>query len=449
MGFRRTTSTPYFLDEEVRISGLSHDGRGIARYQGKTVFVDGALPDETVRVQVLEDKRRFMNARVKTVVASSPDRCEPVCHHFKQCGGCSLQYSTHDAQLNNKQKIVVDQLQRFARIPTVHLDDALKSEPFGYRHRSRLSIRWQKGQLRLGFREKASKAICDIDECPILAEPLQALPALLRALLPTLKGRESISHAELLLSHSDRGILLRHIRPLSEADRQLLKDFCKENGLFMYLQPAPDIIEPCYPNDGSDIPLFYSLDFPADYPLDNGRLHLHFRPQDFTQVNRRVNQAMVEQAMDWLSLSGHENVLDLFCGIGNFSLPIALQAGYVCGVEGSQASVEQASHNARINGINNAEFFCTDLAQAFDQHPWAKKQYDIVVLDPPRAGADFMIDHLANLLLDQLLYISCNPATLARDAGALLVKGYQLSRLSVIDMFPQTAHVETMALFTR
>ncbi len=438
---KRTSFTPFVLEEDVRIEGLSHDGRGIARHRGKTLFVDGALPDETVRVQVLEDKRRFMNARVSAVVDASAERCEPLCRHFKQCGGCSLQYNTHDAQLKNKQSIVIDQLQRFAKVCPESIDEPLRSAPYGYRHRSRLSMRWKKGQLLMGFREKGSNAICQISECPVLAEPLQNMPALLRTYLPTLKGREAISHAELFQLSDSRGVLLRHIRPLSETDRASLRVFAETHQLFIFLQSDADRIERLYPEDSSE--------FSMHYPLPSEQLVMHFRPQDFTQVNWQVNQAMVDQAIQWLQPAKTDRVLDLFCGIGNFSLAFARHGATVVGVEGSQRSVDQAKVNAKANDIENAEFFCADLSAAFDHQLWAKESYDIVLLDPPRAGADFMIDHLVGLLPERLLYISCNPATLARDAGSLSGHGYRLQRLSVMDMFPQTTHVESMALFVR
>lgn len=444
MRFKRATSNPFFLNEDVRIDGLSHDGRGVGRYHGKTLFVDGALPGETVRVQVLEDKRRFMNARVKEVLSVSPLRCEPVCSHFRQCGGCSLQYWSHEGQLDSKQHIVLDQLRRFTRVVPEHIEEPLVSPSYGYRYRCRFAMRWRKGRLSLGFREKGSNTICEIDECPILAEPLQAMPLLLKSFLPTLKGRESISHGECFLAEQGRGLLLRHIRPLSEEDQTLLKAFASAHQLFLYMQGSPEnirLLYPAMPDEGAPVALHYSL--------PESGVKLYFRPQDFTQVNRVINQAMVEQALQWLTPTTSDKVLDLFCGLGNFSLPLAKKSGHVTGVEGSQSSVEQAKRNADLNGLSNVSFYCADLSSDFTGESWAKEHYDIVVLDPPRAGADFMIEQLACLLPDRLLYISCNPATLARDAGSLVAYGFKLERLCVMDMFPQTAHVESMALFIR
>ena len=444
MRFKRATSTPFFLNEDVRIDGLSHDGRGIARHHGQTLFIDGALPGETVRVQVLEDKRRFMNARVKEVLSASSERCEPACRHFHRCGGCNLQYWSHAGQLEGKQQIVLDQLRRFANVVPEHVEDPLISPPYGYRYRCRFAIRWRKGRLSLGFREKGSNTICEINECPVLAEPLQEMPLLLKSFLPTLKGCEGISHAECFLAEQGRGLLLRNIRPLSEEDRALLKEFAATHQLFLYLQDSPGSIRVLYPHMPDE-----DVSVALNYFLPGSGVKLYFRPQDFTQVNWVINQTMVEQALQWLTPKTSDKVLDLFCGLGNFSLPLAKKSGHVTGVEGSQNSVEQATRNADLNGLNNVSFYCADLSSDFTSESWAKEHYDIVVLDPPRAGADFMIEQLASLLPDRLLYISCNPATLARDAGSLASYGFKLERLCVMDMFPQTAHVESMALFIR
>ena len=436
MGVKRAGSAAFFLNDDVSVDGFSHDGRGIARYKGKTLFVDGALPGETVRVQVLEDKRRFMNARATQVLASSSERCTPACRYFDRCGGCSLQYWSHDGQLAGKEQIVLDQLRRFAGVTPLEVAKPLMSPSYGYRYRCRFALRWHKGQLQFGLRQKASNAICEIDDCPVLAESLREIPRLLPALLLTLTAREAISHAECFLADNGRGVLLRHLRPLGNDDRQRLLDFAVNHKLFLYLQGSPEHIERLSADANE---MHYGL----------GDLKLYFRPQDFTQVNWLINQAMVEQAMDWLTPKPTDRMLDLFCGLGNFSLPMARRCHHVTGVEGSRSSVDQASKNAAVNGLDNVSFHCANLAGDFAGQPWAQERYDMLLLDPPRAGADFMITRLAGLLPQRLLYISCNPATLARDTQALAAQGYKLLRLGVMDMFPQTAHVESMALFTR
>lgn len=436
MGFKRAGGAALSLNDDVIVDGLSHDGRGIARHKGKTLFVAGALPGETVRVRVLEDKRRFMNTQTVQVLSPSPERCQPACRYFDQCGGCSLQYWSHDGQLASKEQIVLDQLRRFASVAPQQMASPLVSPPYGYRYRCRFALRWHKGKLQFGLRQKASNAICDIDDCPVLAEPLQEIPRLLKSLLPTLTAREAISHAESFLADNGRAVLLRHLQPLGKDDRQRLLDFALTHKLFLYLQGNPESIELLTPAVNG---LYYGL----------GDLKLYFRPQDFTQVNRLINLKMVEQAQDWLALKPTDKVLDLFCGLGNFSLPMARRCHHVTGIEGSQSSVDQARKNAKANGLDNVSFHCTNLAGDFARQPWTQERYDIALLDPPRAGADFVIAQLAGSLPPHLLYISCNPATLARDTKALVAQGYKLHRLGVIDMFPQTAHVESMALFTR
>ena len=436
---------------EVLVTGLSHDGRGLARTQaalvsrsrdnqGKTIFIDGALPGETVRVRVLEDRRRFINARAQTIIASSKERVEPPCRHFRQCGGCSLQYWSHEGQLHGKQDIALDQLRRFSSLTPDEVAPPLVSEPYGYRHRARLAIRWQKGGLALGFREKQSQAVCSIRECPVLAEPLQELPGLLRERLPQLKKREAVSHAELFLADNGRGVLLRHIRPLLDTDSDLLRQFAEQHQLRLYLQSAPDYVH-CLYSPVEDQWLYNQI---PEFDLN-----LQFRPLDFTQVNWAINRKMVSQALEWLQPDSSDRVLDLFCGLGNFSLALARKVHSVTGVEGSEGAVERATYNASINGLENCDFHQADLSALAKSKEWFGREYDALLLDPPRTGAIEIIEQMADRLPNRVLYISCNPATLARDAGALKELGFNLIRLGVMDMFPQTAHVESMALFVR
>ena len=429
---------------EVLVHGLSHDGRGIARLQGKTLFVEGGLPGEQVSVLLTEDRRRYSSGRVINVESASDERVPPPCRHFKVCGGCSLQYWSHEGQLQGKQSIVLDQLQRFSSLTPAEIAEPLASQPYGYRYRARLSILWKKGRLSLGFREKQSKQIVDIRECPVLAEPLQPLPEQLRALLPELKQRESISHAELFLADSGRAILLRHIRALPPADLNRLEAFAREQQLYLYLM-----------GDEKHISCLYSpLDDPwLYYRIAELDLRFQFRPTDFTQVNWPINCQMVTQALDWLDLKPQDQVLDLFCGLGNFSLAMARKAATVIGVEGSADAVERAAFNADLNGLTNSQFYQADLCALIkgdkSGEDWLHHNYDAMLLDPPRTGAIEIIEQMEGHIPERLLYISCNPATLARDAGALAQQGFELVRLGVMDMFPQTGHVESMALFKK
>ena len=431
---------------EVLVTGLSHDGRGLARTnlspreQGKTLFIDGALPGETVSVRVIEDRRRFINARVQTIVEASEQRVDPPCKHFKQCGGCSLQYWSHEGQLAGKQDIVLDQLRRFSSLAPEEVARPLVSEPYGYRHRARLSIKWQKGGLALGFREKQSKAICSISECPVLAQSLQPLPDQLRELLPQLQKHQAVTHAELFDADSGRALLLRHIRPLTDKDAEKLRAFAHQEQLHLYLQ-----------GDSASVHCLYQ---PGDEQWLYNRipefdLKLQFRPTDFTQVNWAINRKMVAQAVEWLQPTGSDRVLDLFCGLGNFSLALARHVKTVTGVEGSEGAVERATFNADLNGLENCDFHQADLSALAKSREWFNRDYDVLLLDPPRTGAIEIIEQMAQTMPDRVLYISCNPATLARDAGALAEQGFKLIKLGVMDMFPQTSHVESMGLFIR
>ena len=430
---------------EVLVTGLSHDGRGLARTgQGKTVFVDGALPGETVRVQVLEDRRRFINTRVQNILHASKERVESPCKHFKQCGGCSLQYWSHDGQLTGKQAIVLDQLKRFSSLEPELIADPLVSKPYGYRHRARLSIRWKKGRMAFGFREKESSAICSITECPVLTQSLQPIPNQLREVFARLKKPHVISHVELFDADNGQAVLLRHIRSLLPEDERLLSEFAAQKHYHLYLQGDSEAIR-ClnsYDHESSDDPWMV-------YRIPELNLTFRFEPADFTQVNASINRRMVCQAVEWLQLTHSDQVLDLFCGLGNFSLALAQQARQVTGVEGSEQAVRQARYNAGINGLENCDFYRADLSANVQSQDWYQRRYDALLLDPPRTGAIELIEQMAQNLPDRVLYISCNPATLARDAGALSQQGFRLQKLGVMDMFPQTAHIESMGLFVR
>lgn len=439
MRFSRTSSQHHQV-EEVQITGLSHDGRGLARHQGRTVFVEGALEQEQVSLQVLRVHRKFIEARVRTVHSASAERCQPPCPYFGRCGGCSLQYWRHDGQLQGKQRIVQDQLRRFAGMVADEIAEPLRSEPYGYRHRCRLAMRWHRGQLQLGFRQMQSQAICDIQACQVLAPALQDLPELLRTLLLSLTAGPSISHGELFLAEQARAVLLRHIRPLETQDLARLQAWGKAHQLHLYLQDNNRQISCLHDINGRQR-LYYSL--------PEAGLKMAFQPGEFTQVNQPVNQAMVAQAVQWLDVGENDRILDLYCGLGNFSLALARRAKQVTGVEGGAAAVARAKENAHINQLSNCTFLVANLDGDVTDQPWACQHYDGVVLDPPRAGAQGVIEALAGTWPDRVLYISCNPATLARDAGLLKARGFRLQRLGVMDMFPQTAHIESMTLFVR
>lgn len=435
--------------ESMVILRLSPEGRGVGRTaEGKTVFVEGALPNERVTYKVRFTRSRYDEAVLDKVLKPSPQRQEPKCEHYGVCGGCNLQHLEIQAQVTFKQALVAEVMQQ----PEGTLPAVIKSQPFAYRRKARLGVKWRKdGRLLLGFREKSSSFITNIIHCPILTPKLQPLLPALQEFLPRLEGKKHLGHIELIEGENQIGVLVRLLRPLARLtnnDQRFWKTWAKAQGIVLLLQDENG---------------FHCLDAETEANLDNQHTPslfsytlkdqtLFFAGNDFVQVNALVNEQMVQQALSWLDLQGNEKVLDLFCGFGNFTLPLAKQAGEVLGVEGSAYQVERAAANALHNNINNAHFVTADLNLPLNQQAWLTKEnaaWDVVLLDPPRAGAETICQQLANLGAHKVLYVSCNPATLARDTAILLQQGFKLQQLGIMDMFPQTAHVESMALFVR
>lgn len=429
------------LSEPLAIERLSHDGRGIARWQGKTLFVAGALPGETVTIRLVGEQSRFAEGEVSEVLVQAPERQTPPCRHFGTCGGCQLQHLEPRSQVAAKQQAVLDQLERQGKVRPKALAAPILSPSEGYRHRARLGVWTEKnGVVTLGFRRKRERALTAIDSCEVLAPELNALLAPLREWLAGLERKGAISHIELILADEGPAMVLREIKPLAPGDLERLgsEDLKALGGRVWRQTEAPRLIDlagqPCDPR------LHYGL---PDFDLD-----LAFHPQDFTQVNSEVNRAMVRQALEWLAPAPGERVLDLFCGMGNFTLPLARSGARVRGLEGSDAMVARARENARRHGLE-AEFEVANLARG-DARLWPENTpLDAALLDPPRDGARELMAPLAQLRPKRLVYVSCNPATLARDAGELAAAGYDLQSLGVLDMFPHTEHVESMALFVR
>ncbi|WP_051235639.1 23S rRNA (uracil(1939)-C(5))-methyltransferase RlmD [Marinimicrobium agarilyticum] len=429
------------LPEPLAIERLSHDGRGIARWEGKTLFVAGALPGETVTVRLLGEQSRFAEGEVTEVLVPAAQRQTPPCRHYGTCGGCQLQHLAPRSQVAAKQQAVLDQLERQGKVRPKELVPAILSPSEGYRHRARLGVWTEKnGTVTLGFRRKRERTLTPIDACEVLAPALNALLAPLRGWLEGLERRDAVGHIELILSEEGPAMVVRELKALSPRDLQRLGTVGDGAlGDRIWRQTTSEGLsdlngEPCDPR------LHYGL---PDFELD-----LAFHPQDFTQVNVEVNRAMVRQAVDWLAPQPGERVLDLFCGMGNFTLPLARSGAWVRGLEGSDAMVGRARENARRHGLE-AEFDTANLARG-DARLWPKgTPLDAVLLDPPRDGARELMAPLAQLRPRRLVYASCNPATLARDAGELATAGYDLQSLGVLDMFPHTEHVESMALFVR
>ncbi|HCW7018445.1 TPA: 23S rRNA (uracil(1939)-C(5))-methyltransferase RlmD [Citrobacter farmeri] len=411
----------------VTVSDLDSFGQGVARHNGKTLFIPGLLPQESAEVAITEDKKQYAKAQVKRRLNDSPDRVTPRCPHFGICGGCQQQHASIELQQRSKSAAL-------SRLMNNNVTEVIADAPWGYRRRARLSLNYQpKTQtLQMGFRKAASSDIVDVRQCPILVPQLEALLPDLRACLGSLQGVRHLGHVELVQAGSGTLMILRHTAPLSRADNEKLERFSHSKGLSLYLAPQSEILE--------------TLSGQTPWYESNG-LRLNFSPRDFIQVNEGVNQKMVASALAWLDVQPGDRVLDLFCGMGNFTLPLATRAASVVGVEGVPALVEKGRENAQQNGLHNVTFFHENLEEDVTRQPWAKHGFDKVLLDPARAGAASVMQHIIKLQPGRIVYVSCNPATLARDSEALFRAGYQIQRLAMLDMFPHTGHLESMVLF--
>ncbi len=420
--------------QSVTIERLDHQGAGIAYYEKKPLFVDGALPGESVVVQLTENKSKYARAKLIKVVSPSTQRVEPFCPHYQQCGGCDLQHLEYAAQLQQKQQTLVSLFHKIAG-QEESLQPLIRGEQHHYRRRARFSVLQDKKtqRLHIGFRRKQSKQIVDIHACPLLAEPLNPLLVELREVLQTFSAPHKIGHIELVQADNGPCIALRYDGALAVKDKQALLAVAQRANASLYHSPA----------SGEMIRL--SGDEP--YYQETGLRH-YFTPNNFIQVNQNVNVQMVQQALSWLDLNAQDRVLDLFCGLGNFTLPIATKCAHVIGVEGVDAMVKRAQDNARYNQIENAQFYQANLEEALAGQVWAKAQFDKILLDPARAGAGGIVEQFRALGAKRVVYVSCNPATLARDSQSLLAQGYKLEKLAMLDMFPHTGHLESMALFS-
>ncbi len=437
---RRTRKIPEPI--EVAITGLSHDGRGIARVNDKVMFVFGALPDETVRVQITKSHSRFQEANTIEVITPSPMRVKPPCQHFGTCGGCSLQHISPNDQVKLKQSWLADQLMHQGKVTPVEWLEPLHSEPLGYRQKARLAARYvpQKQTVLVGFREQANSKIAILESCETLDVRVGHKIKALREMIETLEGKETIAQIEVAASKDDVALIFRHLEALNNADLQRLTTFCQENAFSLWLQPSNNqSVHKVWPQDGNPY---------LTYTLPAQDLTFAFHPMDFTQVNAEMNQKMINQALSLLDPKPTDVILDLFCGLGNFSLPFAKYASKVVGVEGSVQSVTRAKDNAKRNQLSNTEFYAFNLEEEIKDQPFAKQHYNKIILDPPRSGAQKLVEDMARLKPKEILYVSCNSATFVRDAAILVHQhGYKLAKLGVMDMFPQTAHIETMGLF--
>ncbi len=436
-GGERKPQVPVGKKQRLNIERLANDGRGIAFIEGRTWFVEGALPGEEVETRVLAARSQIVEARCERVLQASAQRQVEPCPHARLCGGCNLQHAPVADQLALKQRTLAEQLARVADLQPEVWAEPLVGPAFGYRRRARLAVRWDVKNkcLDIGFRASSSQEIVSIRECPVLVQPLQSLLPALLAALRDLSKPQAIGHVE-LFSGTAEAVLIRHTAVLPETDVARLRSFATAHGAQLWWQGAG---EP-EPDDPAAT---------LAYRLDAWDLELAWRPGDFVQVNAAVNEAMVAQALEWLGAGKDEAVLDLFCGLGNFSLPLARSGAQVVGAEGVEAMVTRAQENARRNALAHAHFYRADLSKPLADAPWARKGFAAVMLDPPRDGALEIVRQMSKLKAQRVVYVSCNPATLARDARELASQGFRLKRAGVLDMFPQTAHVEAMALFER
>ncbi len=425
---------------EAAITGLSHEGRGVAQHEGKVVFIDGALAGERVKARLTRPHRRFDEAEVIELIEASPDRVPPRCAHFGVCGGCTLQHMRDTAQIHAKQGVLLDNLRKLGKVEPETLLPPLSGPLWGYRRRARLGVKWvaKKGKVLVGFRERGSPYLAELHRCEVLDASVGGRLEELAELIAGLQARERIPQIEVAVGDNATALVLRHLEPLSADDRERLKGYAQATGLHLFLQPAgPQSVQRLWPEACE---LYYTL--PAH------GVRIDFLPVDFTQVNGELNRKMVDLALELLDPQPHERVLDLFAGLGNFTLPMARRAREVVAVEGDEAMVRRAEDNARRNGLSNTRHVLGNLFAPDPTLAWMQQAYAKILLDPPRAGAMEIIPHLASMRPERIVYVSCNPATLARDAG-LLVHEHRMRLVAagVMDMFPHTAHVESIAVF--
>ena len=463
----------------LTVTNLAHDGRGVAIYgdqpdhhldkHGKKVFVSFALPNETVSVKITGSRKSMEEGDAALVLANpNPERTTPPCPHFGVCGGCSLQHWQPDGQIQFKQSVLAELLEHQAHIQPENWLSPLVADRLGYRTKARMGVRYveKKSTALVGFRERASNFLANLNECHVLDPRVGFEIENLKALISSLDARDHIPQLELAMgetlddvidSKKSIAVIVRHMVDLGEHDIAKLQAFFAERNWQLFLQPKGSDtvhrIDPLYENTAHARPS--SLTVPPTgglfYRLPEFDVTFEFSPLDFTQVNLSVNRKMTKLAIDLLALQPGERVLDLFCGLGNFSLPLARQVGktgFVIGVEGSSEMTQRAKMNATANGLHHTDFFAQDLTKDFSSEPWVG-QVDALLIDPPRSGALEVMQYLDKFNAKRIVYVSCNPITLARDTAVLLEKGYKLTHAGVMDMFPHTGHVESIARFEK
>jgi 23S rRNA (uracil1939-C5)-methyltransferase len=439
MGRRKNLSPEPF---EIRIDALLENGRGTGEHADRRLEVHGALPGEAVMARYLFGRRMRGQAQTLEVLEPSQYRVAPRCPHVGVCSACSLQHLAPAAQIDFKQDVLLGHFRKHADLEPERLLKPLQADAWNYRRKARLSVRWvrAKGRVLVGFRERDGRFVADIGECHILPVTISERLPDLAALVGSLEGVASIPQIEITCGDDGCALVFRHLESLSATDTEKLRAFARETGLAVLLQPkGPDTVTALEP-----------LDPELGYALPAFGLQYHFQPQDFVQVNASLNQAMITQALDLLELEQGDRVLDLFCGLGNFTLPLAQRCASATGVEADAGLVQRARDNARRNNVRNVSFVQADL---YGEEPGTllpQEAFDKILLDPPRSGAGPVLSVIGASGAQRVVYVACNPVTLAQDAGVLVGQhGYTLKAAGVMDMFPHTAHVESMAWFER
>ncbi|WDM68792.1 23S rRNA (uracil(1939)-C(5))-methyltransferase RlmD [Xanthomonas cucurbitae] len=437
----RLDRTPF----QTAITDLSHDGRGVARRDGeggKVTFISGALPGEQVRAEPTARSRHFDEAKTIEVLEASPQRVAPRCPHFGVCAGCVLQHLEQSQQILAKQRVLTDNLERIGHVTPQTVLPALVADSWGYRRKGRFSVRRveKKDKTLVGFRELDPRFVADLSVCYTVIPQIGEKIPLLAALIEGMDGKRDIPQIEFIAGDEAVALTIRHMQPLSERDQQAWVEFAQTHGFAIFLQPGGvDSVHPLWPRE-----------VPLAFRLPQWDVELAFRPLDFIQVNASLNQKMIAHALALLDASADDRVLDLFCGLGNFTLPLARTVREVVGVEGDAGLVARAKENAERNGLANAQFYAADLTQDQRNAPWMKQGFDKLLLDPPRSGALEVLQQLPLKRFQRIVYVSCHPGSLARDAGYLVnEQGFTLVSAGAMDMFPHTAHVESIAVFEK
>ncbi len=442
MSKRRRNKIPEGLFT-AEIESLSHEGRGVAHIDGKTVFIENALPGEQVEFKYISKRAKFDQGVAENIITANEQRIEPECEYFGYCGGCSLQHMKPESQLAHKQDVLLEQFTHLGKVQPESVLPPLQGPGFGYRHKARLAVKHviKKEKVLVGFREKRSPYVADITECKVLHPDIGLKFTALQQLIEGLSIFNQIPQIEAAVSDNGSALVVRHLAEFTADDIDKLNAFEQEHQLKFFLQPGGyDSLHRLNKNDDEEL----------YYKLEDHDITIYFEPVDFTQINVEINKKMINLAIELLEPDKEDSILDLFCGVGNFTLPLARRAKSVTGVEGDKGLVERAKNNAIKNGIDNVKFFAADLAELNNLNEFMEQTYDKILLDPARTGAKEIIEALDTKNVKRIVYVSCNPATLARDAGILVnEKGFKLKQAGVMDMFPHTTHVESIAVFDK